>query len=502
MDLQTVPQSTARIQFFSGFTMDDAVSVIPYLSRLGLSHLYASPLLKARPGSTHCYDIVDHDVINPELGGESGLRRMVAALRAHDMGLILDIVPNHMGVGGADNAWWLDVLEWGRASHFAEYFDIDWDPPDADLHGKILAPFLGTAYGEALANGELILQCERSTGSMFVGYHEHIFPISPRSTALVLHNEPVFDEVSHAFANAARMSNRSAAHEAAEKAQTMLVSKVGSPAGKEALDAALFRFDSGTKDGQRRLHELLERQHYRLAWWRAATDEINWRRFFDINTLAGLRVELPRVFDATHKKILQLYAEGLIDGVRIDHIDGLADPRLYARKLRRSLETAGESRPPGVPRGEPYIIVEKILAPRERLVADWLTDGTTGYDFMDQVGGLLHDPEGEAALTWMWTSLTGRPGDFSDEEQAARRQVLSDNLASELNATAASLHRIARRDLTTRDYSLTAIRRALTEILVHFPVYRIYAGRAGRSETDAQIVVLRIIRFWMLYGDG
>jgi (1->4)-alpha-D-glucan 1-alpha-D-glucosylmutase len=488
MQIKTVPQSTARVQFFSGFTMDDAVDIIPYLSALGISHLYASPLLKARPGSTHCYDIVDHDVINPELGGEPALRRMVSALRAHDMGLILDIVPNHMGVGGADNAWWLDVLEWGRASLYAEYFDIDWDPPDTALHGKILAPFLGSAYGEALANGELVLQCDRSSGSMSVGYHEHVFPISPRSAALVLHNDAGLNDVSHAFAHAAGLSNRMAAHDAAEKARAMLVAAVQSSAGSAALDGVIARFSAATPEGQRRLHELLERQHYRLAWWRAATDEINWRRFFDINTLAGLRVELPRVFDATHRKILELYAEGLIDGVRIDHIDGLADPRLYARKLRRSMETAGEKRPADVPQGPPFIVVEKILAPRERLVADWLTDGTTGYDFMDQVGGVLHDPAGEAALTWMWTSLTGRPGDFSDEEQSARRQVLSDNLASELNANAAALHRIARRELATRDYSLTAIRRALTEILVHFPVYRIYAGRAGRSETDAQII--------------
>ena len=204
--------------------------------------------------------------------------------------------------------------------------------------------------------------------------------------------------------------------------------------------------------------------------------------------MAGLRVELPRVFDATHALILKLYAQGLIDGVRIDHIDGLADPRLYCRKLRRALETAGEARPPGAPRGRPYILVEKILAPRERLPLDWQADGTTGYDFMDQAGGVLHDPAGEAALTEIWVRMTGRPGDFETEERDARRQIMRDNLASELNATAAALHRLARRDLFTRDYTLTAIRRALTEILIYFPVYRIYAGRAGTSETDAHVM--------------
>jgi (1->4)-alpha-D-glucan 1-alpha-D-glucosylmutase len=484
----TTPRATARLQFFAGFTMDDAVPVIPYLASLGISHLYASPLLKARPGSTHCYDIVSHDEINPELGGEPALRRLVAALRAHGMGLILDIVPNHMGVGGADNAWWMDVLELGTASRYASFFDIDWSPPDATLHGKILAPFLGAPYGEVLANGELQLQCDAATGNLSIAYHEHIFPLSPRAAAILLFNEPELKDIAQAFAQAAKLAGRGAAIPALAAAKSQLAAALRTPTGAAALAAALARFSAETPDGSRRLHELLERQHYRLAWWRAAADEINWRRFFDINTLAGLRVELPRVFDATHRYILRLYAEGLIDGVRIDHIDGLADPRGYARKLRRAMDFAGAKRPATAPAGPPYIVVEKILAPRERLPANWQTDGTTGYDFMDQVGGVLHAPEGEAALTHLWTSLTGRPGDFETEEEAARRQILQDNLASELGAASAALHRIARRDLFTRDLTLTAIRRALTEILVHFPVYRIYAGLAGQSETDAQVM--------------
>ncbi len=488
MTITTTPRATARLQFFAGFTMDDAVPIVPYLAALGVSHLYASPLLKARPGSTHCYDIVDHNEINPELGGAAALRRLVATLRAHGMGLLLDIVPNHMGVGGADNAWWLDVLELGRASRYAEFFDIDWNPPDATLTGKLLAPFLGSSYGETLANGELVLKLNGKTGGLFVEYHEHVFPVSPRGAAIILHNQPELKEAAAAFANAARLGGRSAATAELADAKAMLLRAVATPEGKAALEAALARFAADTPDNQRRLHELLQRQHYRLAWWRAAADEINWRRFFDINTLAGVRAEVPRVFDATHRHILQLYAEGLIDGVRIDHIDGLADPRGYARKLRRAMAAAGQKRPAEAPGGDPYIVVEKILAPRERLVADWQTDGTTGYDFMDQVAGVLHDPAGEAPLTALWTSVTGRPGAFEEEEEAARRQILRDNLASELYATAAALHRIARRDLTTRDYTLTGIRRALDEILVHFPVYRIYAGQAGISETDTRVM--------------
>ena len=487
MTLGTMPRATARLQFFSGFTLDDAVPIVPYLAALGISHLYASPLLKARPGSTHCYDIVDHNEINPELGGIDALRRLMAALRAQNMGLLLDIVPNHMGVGGADNAWWLDVLEWGQASRYAEFFDIDWTPPDASLTHKLLAPFLGAAYGEVLESGALQLKCGEA-GGLHIEYHEHHFPISARSTALVLHIEPACNDISHAFANAAKRSGRNAAHQVAAEAKAMLRVFVKTEEGAEAVRKCLARFDPAQEDGRRRLHELLQRQHYRLAWWRAAADEINWRRFFDINTLAGIRVEQPRVFDATHGFLLQLYAEGLIDGVRIDHIDGLADPRGYARKLRRAMESAGQKRPPEAVKGPPYIVVEKILNGRERLDADWRTDGTTGYDFMDQVSAVLHDPAGEAPLSALWTGITGRTADFAQEEEPARRQILRDNLASELHATAAALHRIARRDLATRDYTLTGIRRGLTEILAHFPVYRIYAGQAGASETDVQVM--------------
>ena len=241
-------------------------------------------------------------------------------------------------------------------------------------------------------------------------------------------------------------------------------------------------------EGRERLHRLLERQHYRLAWWRAASDEINWRRFFDINSLAGVRVELPQVFDATHATVLRLYAEGLIDGVRVDHVDGLADPRGYCRKLRRRLQTAAESRPAAL-RDEPAVLwVEKILAPHERLPTDWLTDGTTGYDFMAEVSAVLHDSAGEAPLTALWSRLSGRSGDFETEVEAARRQIVREALASEWFATANALLRVARRDLTTRDITQTGIRWALAELLAHFHAYRIYAGPAGISEPDRRVM--------------
>ncbi|WP_048862214.1 malto-oligosyltrehalose synthase, partial [Acidisphaera rubrifaciens] len=469
-------RATARLQFHRDFTLDDARALVPYLAELGVSHLYASPLLKARPGSTHGYDIVDHHVINPELGGEDALRRLVDALREHGLGLILDIVPNHMGVGGADNAWWLDVLEWGRASPYAHYFDIDWDPPDTTLRNKLLAPFLGAPYGDVLASGAIALRFDPDDGRLFVAvYDEHRFPLDPRTYGSVLRG--------HHDA-AAAFERLGVGREARARAQAGRALLRARP---EGIDAALVPYDTATEDGRAALHRLLERQNYRLAWWRAAADEINWRRFFDITSLAGVRQEEPGVFEDTHAKVLALYEEGLIDGVRIDHVDGLADPRTYCRKLRRQMQTRAESRPAGLSR-DPVIWIEKILAPHEQLSRAWLTDGTTGYDFMDQVAGVLHDPSGEAALTALWARETGRPGAFEEEARPARRGIVREILFSELAATAAALHRIARRDLATRDHTLTAIRRCLQEVLVHFPVYRIYAGIGGIDETDRRVL--------------
>jgi len=479
MTQRKILTATARLQFHKDFDIDHGTALVPYFADLGISHMYASPLLKARAGSMHGYDIVDHNLINPELGGEDALRRLVAALRAHGMGLILDIVPNHMGVGGADNAWWMDVLEWGRASRYAEFFDIDWDPPDSTLRGRMLAPFLGAAYGEVLAAGELTLNFDPNDGRLFVEYFGNRFPISPRDyTAVLLTEGGPLEAPARAFADLP--TERDAMRQAAAAAREEL----RRPEYAQAIAEALRIYDPKTEPGRDMLHRLLERQNFRLAWWRAASDEINWRRFFDVNTLAGIRAELPHVFDATHETIFRLYAEGLIDGVRVDHVDGLADPRGYCRKLRRRLEALAEQRPPELPREPAIVWIEKILAPHERLSPEWLTDGTTGYDFMNDVCAVLHDADGEEAITRIWTHATGRTGALEDEAIQARRQILHESLSSELFATAVALHRIARRDLVTRDYTLTAIRRTLTEILAHFRVYRIYAGPGGMNDAD------------------
>ncbi len=470
--------ATARLQFHAGFTLSDAEALVPYFDTLGISHLYASPLLKARAGSTHGYDIVDHNRINDELGGEPALASLVAALRARGMGLVLDIVPNHMGVGGNDNAWWLDVLEWGRNSPYAEYFDIDWDPPDATLRGRMLAPFLGSPYGDCLDAGELVLRFDDADGRFFVAYHDHRFPIAPRDYAsILLTTGGALEAPARQFADIAG-SRAEQRRRAAAGRQELL-----QPAYADAI-AECLRAYAGTPETRDRLHRLMERQAWRLSWWRAATDEINWRRFFDVNGLAGVRVEVPEVFEDTHRTVFRLYEQGLIDGVRIDHVDGLASPRDYCRKLRRRLDALTPTRPEGL-RDQPAILwVEKILFAHERLAADWMTDGTTGYDFMNDVGAVLHDPAGETPLTDLWTALTARPADFEVEAQSARRQILRDSLSSELAFCAAALHRVARRDLATRDYTLSGIRTTLIELLTHFHTYRIYASQAGISAPD------------------
>ncbi|MDX3907896.1 MAG: malto-oligosyltrehalose synthase [Pigmentiphaga sp.] len=435
-----VPRATVRLQFHAGFTFDDAAGQVEYFHGLGISHVYASPITRARPGSMHGYDTVDYGTVNPELGGEEGLRRLVARLRAHGMGLIVDIVPNHMGVG-PDNAWWWSVLKLGHASPYAEYFDIDWDPADTALCGKVLAPFLGDQYGQVLVDGQLSLQRDERTGDSVIAYFDACFPVAPEFEAEIAAQPP------------------------------------GS-------------YDASQPEGRVRLHALLERQHYRLAWWRSAAEEINWRRFFEVSDLIGVRVEREDTREAIHQLLFRLYAEGLVDGVRVDHIDGLADPEGYCRYLRESLVALNPRRPEACPRDVPYIVVEKILAAEEHLPAAWRVHGTTGYDFMNEVGALLHHPGGEPPLTAQWQSVSGESRGFRSLVLEVRRKLIAQNFGGEFDALVRVLHRIARADLLSRDWGLPAIRRVLAELLVHFPVYRTYAG--GETPQAADEVFMRI----------
>ena len=468
-------RATLRLQFHKGFTLDDAVPLVPYFASLGISHVYASPLLSARAGSMHGYDVVDPTTVNPELGGEAALRRLVSALRAQNMGLILDIVSNHMAVGGGDNPWWQDLLEWGRLSPYGEFFDIQWHSPDPLMEGQLLLPFLGSDYGVALQDGTLPLRFDAQRGAFYVEHYDHHFPICPMNFGELLKAD---DEQLKSLADRfSTLSYQTDAHRLAMPLKEELRELASDPAVLQTIEQNLEAYDSLTPDGFQRLHQLLERQSYRLASWRTAADDINWRRFFDVNELGGLRVERPAVFEATHAKIFELVAEGLIDGLRIDHIDGLADPRGYCRKLRRRVDSLAPDR--HLP-----IYVEKILGEGETLHRDWSVDGTTGYEFMNQLSLLQHDPDGAQTLGELWSRCSERPADFRQEAQLARQQILNGSLAGDFESVAQALLQVARDDLMTRDLTLGAIRRALQELIVHFPVYRTYISPRGRSTED------------------
>ena len=484
-------RATLRLQFHQGFTLDDAVPLVPYFARLGISHIYASPLLTARPGSMHGYDVVDPTRVNPELGGEAALERLVAELRKHKMGLIADFVSNHMAVGGSGNPWWLDVLEWGISSPYSRFFDIQWNSHDPLLKGQLLVPFLRTDYGEVLAAGEVKLNFDAQQGSFYASHYDHRFPLYPPSYGEILRNTGL-DSLLALVRPFEALEHNPDYWQTAQELRQELARAAQAPEAQEALEQALSRYQvkpdgQFSQDNFNRLHHLLETQHYRLASWRTAADDINWRRFFDINELGGLRVEKGAVFEATHAKIFELIERGLVDGLRIDHVDGLANPRAYCRKLRRRLNGLQAKRPPEL-RGEHLpIYVEKILADGERLPTDWLTDGTTGYEFMNDMSLLQQDPVGEIQLSDLWTSFTGRTANFMEEVREARALVLSSSLAGDFESLAQELLLVARTDVNTRDITLGAIRRALFELIVHFPVYRTYAGVNGRSVQDREV---------------
>ncbi len=468
-------RATLRLQFHKDFTLDQAVPLVPYFASLGISHIYASPLLAARAGSMHGYDVVDPTRVNPELGGEAALHRLVAALREQNMGLILDIVSNHMAVGGGDNPWWQDLLEWGRLSPYGEFFDIQWHSPDPLMEGQLLLPFLGSDYGVALQDGTLHLRFDAERGAFYVEHYDHHFPICPMNYGELLRvDKGPLNSLAERFSALNFLSD---AHNLAMPLKAELRELASDPETLQLIEQSLGAYDSLKPDGFERLHALLERQSYRLASWRTAGDDINWRRFFDVNELGGLRVERPAVFEATHAKIFELVAAGLIDGLRIDHIDGLADPRGYCRKLRRRVDSLCPDR--HLP-----IYVEKILGEGETLHRDWSVDGTTGYEFMNQVSLLQHDPAGAETLGELWSGFSQRPAHFLQEAHLARQQILNGSLAGDFESVAQALLQVARDDLMTRDLTLGAIRRALQELIVHFPVYRTYISPRGRSAED------------------
>jgi (1->4)-alpha-D-glucan 1-alpha-D-glucosylmutase len=470
-------RATYRLQFHGGFTLRDASALTPYLARLGVSHIYASPLMQARPGSTHGYDIVSHDRLNPEIGSEADFADLTAALKAHGMGLIVDIVPNHMGVGGADNAWWLDVLEWGEASPFAAFFDINWDPLREDLKGRVLLPVLGDQYGAVLERGEIAPRFDPDEGTFSAWYYNHRFPISPRSyPAILRYAGAALTDLAGSFASLRGLPAPTARHRAAAL-KRRLAEAAAEPRVAAAIDVALRRVAgrAGRPASFQRLHRLLEAQAYRIAFWRVATDEINYRRFFNINDLAGLRIELPELFEATHRLVLGMVERGQVQGLRIDHIDGLFDPAQYCAALR---ERAADGT---------YIIAEKILARYERL-PEWPIAGTTGYDFVNQALALFVDSGAEAAMTRLYRRLGGRDENFDEVLYASKKRIMQVNLASEMNVLARRFHRLSMADWRTRDFTFSSMLEALEEVIAAFPVYRTYVSPSGAGPDDRRYI--------------
>jgi (1->4)-alpha-D-glucan 1-alpha-D-glucosylmutase len=485
----SVPIATYRLQLTADFNFDAAAAVVPYLKKLGISHLYASPFLKARKGSTHGYDIVDHTEFNPELGGEAGFERLSQALKQHDLGLILDFVPNHVGVHFADNPWWLDVLEWGPASPHAASFDIDWDLLPYRARGGVLLPIIGSSYGEALEKGDIELRYDPDEGSFSAWYFEHRLPIAPERyseilRAIVKEAGVEGDAAGQALLDLAsryrglRHPNRSEAP--AFKAELKATPGSGAIIAR-GLEA--YRAGPGRTAPITALHHLLERQHYKLGHWRLASSDINYRRFFDVNTLAGLRVEDAGTFDAIHTLVRRLIAEDRLQGLRLDHIDGLRDPAQYFQRLHRLIRDAhGKTKKPF------YMVIEKILGEHEALHSFSGVHGTTGYEWLNVITQVLIDGSGLGSLDEIWRQISNMPPKLEPVLKEAKRRVLETLLTSEFIVLTRLLARIASGHYSTRDYSEDSLRQALELYVLHFPVYRTYLTSTKPTAADRALI--------------
>ncbi|HZM53199.1 MAG TPA: malto-oligosyltrehalose synthase [Vicinamibacteria bacterium] len=482
--MPTEPRATYRVQLHKEFGFDAAAEEVEYLDRLGVSHLYSSPVLQAVKGSTHGYDVVDHSRVNAELGGETGFARLAATLRARGMSQLLDIVPNHMAIVTPDNRWWWDVLENGPSSRYAAYFDVDWDPPEAKLRNTVLLPVLEDQYGRVL--GQALLGVARQEdGTFTIRYHDHEWPVAPRSIDSLLADaaERCGSEELAFIADAqGRLAASTATdvlairrrHRHKEVLRLMLERLCREkPEVAAAVEAEIQRVNSDPN----LLDALLDRQNYRVAFWKTAGRDLGYRRFFDVNTLVGLRVEVERVFFETHHLILGWLDDGTVDGLRIDHPDGMRDPAAYLHRLR--------SARPGV-----WVVVEKILEAGESLPESWPVEGTTGYDFMARASALFVDPEGERPLTELYEELTGAPTDYAEVLRVHKHRVLRDVLGSDLNRLTSQLVEVCERHRDYRDHTRHELHEVVRELIVCFPVYRTYvsAEAEGASAQDVKYV--------------
>jgi (1->4)-alpha-D-glucan 1-alpha-D-glucosylmutase len=481
------PRSTYRLQFGPHFRFADAQRIVPYLAALGVGTIYASPYFRARPGSEHGYDIVDHNQLNPEIGDESEHQAFVRAAQAAGLSHIVDFVPNHMGIGN-DNPWWNDVLALGRNSSYAHFFDIDWHARSIG-RGKVVLPFLGDHYGAIVARDELAVTFDRQRASFSFHYYDHVFPLAPHTYATVLsyaavraapERETELLELAGAF-DALRARSRARQRNGALTDRiTALRAEVAERCARDpGLATAIEEGSARLSSDPDRLDALAAAQHYRLAFWRVASDEINYRRFFDINDLAGLRVEDAEVLGQTHQLLFALIADGCVQGVRIDHVDGLANPGGYANLLVDRAAALGQPL---------YVVVEKILADGEVLRPSWRIAGTTGYDFMNLVLGLFVEAEAVRFFDRLYARVLGRATTFADEAYEAKRRIMRVDLASELQVLADGLVRIAQRDRRSVDFTLTLLRRALADVIAAFDVYRTYVVHEDIDPEDRAII--------------
>jgi (1->4)-alpha-D-glucan 1-alpha-D-glucosylmutase len=531
--IQLVPGATYRLQFNQEFGFRDAKALVPYLRALGISTCYASPLLEARTGSAHGYDITNHNKLNAEIGTEEEFHELAEELRTHNMGLLLDVVPNHMGVGYGTNPWWQDVLENGRASRFAAFFDIDWDPLKPELRNKVLLPILGDQYGEELETGKLALQYD--DGRFIVRYYEKVLPLDPQTIPLIF--EPLGDlgtsDVIREFQSLLVSLSELPCHDTAEGDRAMKRQREipflkerlkelvdDSPEVRRLISRAIERVNGIPGDARSydAMHKLLEAQSYRLAHWRVSGEEINYRRFFDINDLVGLRMEDPAVFAATQKLIRRLLADGCMQGLRVDHPDGLFNPPQYLTRLQMLYAASQCCGPePKVPQAENgieldvqtifgqhdwvrsraplYVVIEKILEPGEDLPEKWQVDGTVGYDFMNLVNGIFIDSRNRKAFTAFYHRFIGGSIDVDTLIYDSKKLIMNSALSSEVNVLGHMLDEISLTDRRARDFTRKTLRDAIIETIACFPIYRTYIDERGFiSDRDREYIQQAIAR--------
>ena len=511
-----LPSSTYRLQLHKDFPFSAARKVLPYLARLGITDVYLSPIWASTPSSTHGYDVTDHTQINPELGGLRGLRQLSARAGELGLGIIVDFVPNHMGIAGGHNPYWEDVLRHGQGSRYAHFFDIAWQPLKRELAGKVLLPMLGDPYGRVLERGELAL--EWSGEDFFLRYWERRLPLSPRSMGTLLEemaqslprtasdtSRAELGSIARSLQNLPRSSEAHLTDEdRLERAQEVEVATrrfVALLESSRAVGGALRATLETINADPHRLDAVIAEQNYRPAFWKVAAEEINYRRFFDINDLAALRMEDPRVFEWAHGLLFELLRGGLVQGVRLDHTDGLYDPEGYFRALQEGAAVALASSSLGAEESGKtlspwplYVVAEKILELGEHLPTDWAIHGTTGYDFLAELNGVFVDAAHEDDFSALYRRFTADRAAYPAQLYRGKSLIQRVSLPGEVNVLAEALERLAAGNWNSRDFTLSNLRNAIRETIASFPVYRTYLRLNGEREAGDDAKIAHAIR--------